>query len=97
MDNKKLILAALTGALALGATNMASAAQNDNEKCYGVAKAGMNDCGSDGHSCAGQSKKDGDANEWIYLPKGTCEKIVGGSLTKGGMQDNGEKSDSSES
>ena len=79
---------ALTAALTLGtiaATGFlsedASAKKKGFEKCYGVAIAGKNDCGSkDGsHSCAGQSKVDGDKNEWIFLPKGACEKIVGGS------------------
>jgi uncharacterized membrane protein len=54
------------------------------EKCYGVAKAGKNDCAANGHSCAAQAKTDGDKSEWIAVPKGTCEKIVGGSLTPGG-------------
>jgi uncharacterized membrane protein len=50
------------------------------DKCAGIAKAGQNDCGAlDGsHACAGQAKSDGDANEWVYVPTGTCEKIVGG-------------------
>lgn len=54
----------------------------EREKCYGVAKAGKNDCGSatGSHSCAGQATIDRDPNEWIYLPKGACNKIVGGSL-----------------
>lgn len=47
------------------------------EKCYGIVKAGKNDCGANGHSCAGQAAKDGDANEWILVPEGTCDKIVG--------------------
>ena len=52
------------------------------EKCAGVAKAGKNDCGSlDGsHMCKGEAKKDKDANEWVYVPEGTCEKI-GGKVT----------------
>jgi uncharacterized membrane protein len=54
------------------------------EKCHGIVKAGKNDCGANGHGCAGQAKTDGDKNEWITLPKGTCERIVGGSLTPGG-------------
>lgn len=50
------------------------------EKCYGVARAGKNDCASkDGrNSCAGHAKKDSDPNDWIYVPKGLCEKIAGG-------------------
>ena len=49
------------------------------EKCAGIARAGLNDCGSlDGsHPCAGQGTKDADPNEWVYLPKGACAKIGG--------------------
>ena len=58
--------------------NMAAPAK---EKCFGVAKAGQNDCASvvGVHSCAGQSKVDMDKTEWKFVPKGTCEKL-GGSL-----------------
>jgi len=53
------------------------------EKCYGVAKAGKNDCASKAnkHGCAGMGKVDLDANEWVKLPKGICEKLTGGSLS----------------
>jgi uncharacterized membrane protein len=52
------------------------------EKCYGVAKAGKNDCASMGNnSCGGSSKRDGDKKAWIFLPEGYCERIVGGSKT----------------
>ncbi len=52
------------------------------EKCYGVVKAGKNDCAAanGSHSCAAQAKKDSDGGEWLLLPKGTCEKITGGLL-----------------
>lgn len=50
------------------------------EKCAGIAKAGKNDCAANGHSCAGKAKKDGDPNEWLYVPTGTCDKIVGGKV-----------------
>ncbi len=50
------------------------------EKCYGLAKAGKNDCQTATSSCAGTSKKDGQGDAWIYAPAGTCEKLVGGSL-----------------
>ena len=54
------------------------------EKCLGIAKAGGNDCGAtDGsHSCAGLATKDSDPKEWVYVPEGTCEKIVGGVVYK---------------
>ena len=63
-----------------------TAAQTDNEKCYGVAKAGKNQCGAKeaGTSCEGSSTVDADPNAWVYLPKGMCERIVGGNLTHGG-------------
>lgn len=50
------------------------------EKCAGIAKAGMNDCGAlDGsHKCGGQAKADNLDMEWVYVPKGTCQKITGG-------------------
>ena len=55
-------------------------AQGNMEKCYGVAKAGKNDCQTDHSSCAGTSKTDAQKDAWISVPKGACEKIVGGSL-----------------
>lgn len=69
------IAAALVGALALPAV---AEAQGNIEKCYGVAKAGKNDCQTDTSSCAGTSKKDNQPDAWIAVPKGTCQKIVGG-------------------
>jgi uncharacterized membrane protein len=50
------------------------------EKCFGIAKAGKNDCAANGHACQGQGKADSNAREWIYVPTGTCERIVGGSV-----------------
>lgn len=60
----------------------ADAAQEGKEKCYGVVKAGKNHCGSaDGaHACAGQATKDGDPNEWVYLPSGVCDLLAGGKV-----------------
>jgi len=83
MVTKNVVKAALSAMVALGlglAATEGVAAGKSHEKCYGVAKKGMNDCGTKMHSCSGQSKKDGDATEWLYLPKGTCGKVVGGSL-----------------
>jgi len=59
-------------------SGMAHAGKEGYEKCQGIAKAGMNDCGANGHACAGYAKVDNDKNEWIYVPEGTCEKIAGG-------------------
>jgi uncharacterized membrane protein len=54
--------------------------QYDAEKCYGIAKAGNNDCQTATSSCAGTSRRDGAADAWIYVPAGTCGKIIGGSM-----------------
>jgi uncharacterized membrane protein len=83
MKTKTLIASTLATLIAAGAlAGTAQAAdEKGKEKCYGVAKAGKNDCAANGHSCAGQAKKDRDAKEWIYVPTGTCERIVGGSTS----------------
>jgi len=80
---QSLIIAAVGGLVALGVAD-AMGPKEGQEKCFGIVKAGMNDCGANGHGCAGQAKTDGDKNEWLTLPKGTCERIVGGSLKPGG-------------
>jgi uncharacterized membrane protein len=85
-NTKKVVKAAMFAAIAIGMTNsvVVSAADNkaqdnkDMEKCYGIAKAGMNDCGTPTHACASHSTKDADPSDWMYVPKGTCDKIVGG-------------------
>lgn len=79
MKNQALVSSALVAALSLGLVAQAQAAESGKEKCYGIAKAGQNDCATanGSHSCAGQSKKDNDANEWKYVAKGTCEKAGG--------------------
>jgi uncharacterized membrane protein len=75
-----LISTAVASLLALGAISTSQAADEQaTEKCYGIAKAGKNDCAANGHACAGQSKSNGDKKEWLKVPAGTCEKIVGGS------------------
>ncbi len=74
------IASALAAALVLPA---AAQAQGNMEKCYGVSKAGKNDCQTSHSSCAGTSKKDSQADAWVSLPKGVCEKLVGGKLSAG--------------
>ncbi len=83
MKTKAVVNSALASVFAVGVMAASQAVAADKpEKCYGIVKAGMNDCGAaDGsHSCAGQAKTDGDGGEWVYVPAGTCDKIVGGSL-----------------
>lgn len=82
-DKNKLMTTALAGVLALGLgafAQDAAAAKEGFEKCMGIAKAGMNDCGTSKHACAGQATTDSDTEEWVYVPNGTCEKISGGTV-----------------
>jgi uncharacterized membrane protein len=87
MSNTNQILsAAIGGLLVMGlASGTAAAADIKMEKCYGIAKAGKNDCGSKaaGHSCAGQASKNGDSNDFVAVPVGTCAKIANGSTMSG--------------
>ena len=66
MRNSILVASALATVLSLSATAGAQAA--DNEKCYGIAKAGKNDCQTATHSCAGTSTTDAAGDSWIYVP-----------------------------
>jgi uncharacterized membrane protein len=75
-----IVHSAIVGLLAVGMSGNALAAKKGMEKCAGIVKAGMNDCGTAKHSCAGQGTVTGAADEWVYVAKGSCEKIVGGKL-----------------
>lgn len=82
---KKGTVLACTLATALLSTHLpvlsASHKATPMEKCYGIAKASKNDCGTSlGNACAGRVKQDKNPKAWIYVPKGTCNKITGGSL-----------------
>lgn len=83
--NQRLILSsALASVLAMGVLTTAQAQDKAKEKCYGVAKAGANDCAnlSGSHSCAGQAKTAMAPDEWNYVAKGTCAKMGGKSETE---------------
>jgi uncharacterized membrane protein len=92
--SKKLIQSALATVIAVGITSQAFAIagathstsqvhgkKTTTEKCYGIAKAGKNDCAT--NACSGSSTKDSDKKAWLGVPQGTCDKIVGGSTTEG--------------
>ena len=82
MDQQALIRSALMGLIAMGVAGAATAQAQSTprEKCYGVAKAGQNECAAGKNSCAGTSKVDNDPTAWKLVAKGTCEKM-GGKLT----------------
>ncbi|HEX9473888.1 MAG TPA: DUF2282 domain-containing protein [Steroidobacteraceae bacterium] len=86
---KSLTVSAMFGAAALAMASTAAFAADTKamdkpamEKCFGVAKAGKNDCAAGTHSCAGQATKDMDKASFVSLPSGVCAKLAGGSLTK---------------
>ena len=82
-NSNLMIRSAFASLLALGIASISSqalAAKGDMEKCAGIVKAGKNDCGTATSACAGTAKTDSEKSAWIYLPKGTCEKIVGGTV-----------------
>ncbi len=85
MEMQKMLSLAMGGLLALSLAGTASATDKpkvEMEKCFGIAKAGMNDCSSNksAHSCAGQATKNNDPMDFVAVPKGTCDKIAGGML-----------------
>ena len=79
-----LIAGAFATTMGVAATSVDASEQAkvEKEKCYGVVKAGKNDCGNAAgtHSCAGHASTDADGGEWLSLPKGICERLAGGSL-----------------
>jgi uncharacterized membrane protein len=85
MKKTSATVTAISSLLTLGAAALASpsfaADKVDMEKCYGVVKAGKNDCAGPAHACAGQAKADSGGKEFVTLPKGTCARLAGGSLT----------------
>ncbi len=79
MNQRLVISSALASALALGLVSQAAAQPKPKEKCYGIARAGQNDCANlaGTHTCAGQAKVDKDTGEWKYVAAGTCKQLGG--------------------
>jgi uncharacterized membrane protein len=79
VNQRIIVSSALASVLALGLLNQAAAQPKPKEKCYGIAKAGQNDCANlaGTHTCAGQSKVDKDVGEWKYVAAGTCKQLGG--------------------
>jgi len=87
IKNNAMLKAVLTGAIALTATAISSSAfaadeHAGDEQCAGVVKAGKNDCATATNACHGHVEVNSDAMAWIYVPKGTCERIVGAHVVK---------------
>jgi uncharacterized membrane protein len=73
------IAAATSIAAATASAGPAPKPEFSFEKCFGIVKAGLNDCQTATHSCAGTTTADNQGDSWIYVPAGTCAKITGGS------------------
>jgi uncharacterized membrane protein len=78
MKNSVFVASALAAALSLSTMSVVQA--QETEQCFGVAKAGKNDCKAGSHDCAGKSTVDADPQSFVLVPVGTCEKIAGGSM-----------------
>lgn len=84
MKSNHLIASALLSALSLGVSASALAAGEDHkgdEKCAGIIKAGKNDCATSMNACHGHVEVDRHPEAWIWVPKGTCDKISGAHIT----------------
>jgi uncharacterized membrane protein len=79
-----MLQVAISGVLALAGTALTSTAFADDgkEQCAGIVKAGKNDCATATNACHGHVTSDANAMAWIYVPKGTCERIVGGQVVQ---------------
>lgn len=83
MDKRHFIKTAASSLLALGIVAAAVPSQAASmDKCFGVAKAGQNDCGglSGLHSCKGSSTTSYDPGDFKAVPSGTCAKMGGLSM-----------------
>ena len=85
MQNTRFVITAAIAALTSGGILASTTAQAagavvcaEQERCYGIAKAGKNDCATSSSGCSGTAKQDNLKDAWIYVPKGTCQKVAGG-------------------
>ena len=80
-NTDRLLRLAVSSVLTLGAaavTSSALAQEPETEQCAGITKAHKNDCATSMNACHGHSEMDASPEAWIYLPKGTCERLSGG-------------------
>jgi len=87
MQNKRYIITTAIAALTSGGILASTTAQAagavvcaEQERCYGIAKASKNDCATSSSVCSGSAKQDNLKDAWIYVPKGMCQKVAGGSI-----------------
>ncbi len=85
INTRNILLAAAAASVTLGTLGAATSATaaDKKEKCYGVVKAGKNDCATATSSCAGTAKKDRQKDAFVLVPAGLCGKLAGGSTKAG--------------
>lgn len=93
MQNTRFVITAAIAALTSGGLFAATTAQAagavvcaEQERCYGIAKAGKNDCATSSSACSGSAKQDNQKDAWVYVPKGMCLKVAGGALALPGAK-----------
>ena len=93
MQNTRYVITAAIAALTSGGMLASTTAQAagavvcaEQERCYGVAKAGKNDCATSSSVCSSSAKQDNQKDAWIYVPKGMCLKVAGGTLEMPGAK-----------
>jgi len=77
---KKVLAVSAVSVVSMTTIAATTAPDQQAEKCYGIVKAGLNDCQTANQSCAGSAVKDNQPDAFLFMPKGLCNKIVGGSL-----------------
>lgn len=87
MNNTRYVITAAIAALTSGGILASTTAQAagavvcaEQERCYGIAKSGKNDCATSSSACSGSAKQDSQKDAWVYVPKGMCQRIAGGTL-----------------
>jgi uncharacterized membrane protein len=80
MKNGLFVASAMAAALTIAGCGGTAQTVAATEKCYGIAQAGKNDCAGPAHGCAGQSHVSRSPADFINVPAGTCDKLVGGTM-----------------
>ena len=79
-----IVAGALAAGISMATTTTAEAAKL---KCYGVAKAGENDCAAGpGTTCKGTSTVDYQGNAWKVVEADSCESITVAGGRKGSSE-----------
>ena len=82
MNNTTAVRFAIAGVLAAFSASAMADDNSDKEQCAGIIKAGKNDCATATNACHGHVESDASPNAWIYVPKGTCDRLIGGRVVK---------------